>query len=85
MLALLAVMALWLAPALVVQGGCPPLQAMKLSLLATLRHLLPCLLFSMLAFVLCIVAVIPVGFGLLVALPTLACASFCASQDVFAT
>jgi hypothetical protein len=84
LLALLAVMALWLAPALVVQDGRSFLPALKLSLLSTLRHFLPCLLFSLLAFVLCIVAAIPLGLGLLAAMPTLACAAFLAARELFA-
>ena len=84
-LSVLAMMALWLTPSLVVLHGAGPLQAMTLSLLASLKNFLPWLLFSLLAFVLLIVAAIPVGLGLLVALPTLACAACMASQDMFAS
>jgi hypothetical protein len=84
MLSLLFWMALWLAPALIMLDGAGPLQAMKLSLAATVRNILPWLLLGLLAFVLCIVAVIPVGLGLLAAMPTLACASYLASRDLFA-
>lgn len=80
---LVATMALWLAPALIVFHGASPLRAMKLSLLGTLKNLLPWLLFGVLAFVFCIVAAIPVGLGLLVALPTLACGAYIASGDIF--
>ncbi len=82
-LSLLAMMALWLAPALVILHDASPLQAMKLSLLASLKNFFPWLLFSVLAFVLLIVAAIPVGLGLLAALPTLAGAAFVARRDVF--
>lgn len=84
MLALLLGMALWLAPALVVLDGAPPLQAMKLSLLGTLKNILPWCVFSLLAFVLCIVAVIPVGLGLPLALPVLASAAYLAWRELFA-
>ncbi len=84
LLSLVLMMALWLAPALIVLDGAGPLQALKLSLLATVRNILPWLLLSLLAFVLCIVAVIPIGLGLLAALPTLACAAYLASRDLFA-
>ena len=84
LLSLLLWMALWLAPALIMLDGAGPLQAMKLSLLSTVNNILPWLLLGLLAFVLCIVAVIPVGLGLLAALPTLACASYLASRDLFA-
>jgi hypothetical protein len=82
-LSLLALMALWLAPALVVLHGAGPLRAMKLSLLGSLKNFLPWLLFSLLAFVFLIVAAIPVGLGLLAALPTLAGAAYLAWQDLF--
>jgi uncharacterized membrane protein len=82
-LSLLALMALWLAPALVVLDGAGPWRALALSLRATLRHFLPWLLWSLLAFVLCIVAAIPVGLGLLAALPTLACGAYQAWRDMF--
>ena len=84
LLSLLSWMALWLAPALIMLDGAGPLQAIRLSVLATVNNLLPWLLLGLLAFVLCIVAVIPVGLGLLAALPTLACASYLASRDLFA-
>lgn len=82
-LSLLAMMALWLAPSLVVLQGAGPLHAMKLSLLGSLKNILPWLMFSLLAFVFLIVAAIPVGLGLLAAMPTLAGAAFLAWQDIF--
>jgi hypothetical protein len=81
-LSLLALMALWLAPALVLQGA-GPLTAMRRSLRASLNNILPWLLFFLLAFVLAIVAAIPLGLGLLAALPTLGCGAYLASRDIF--
>ena len=84
LMSLVAMMALWLAPSLVVLGNMAPLQALRLSLLASLKNFLPWLLFSLLAFVFCIVAALPLGLGLLVALPVLACGAFLAWRDIFA-
>lgn len=83
LLSLAAMMALWLAPALVVFRQRGPLQAMKLSLLGTLGNPVPCLLFAVLAFVFCIVAVIPLGLGLLASTPILACGAYLAWREVF--
>ena len=83
LLSLLLMMTLWLAPALIVLNGASPVQAMKLSLLGTLKNILPWCVFSVLAFVLCIVALIPLGLGMLIALPTLACAAYMAWRDQF--
>ncbi len=83
MLSLLACMACWLAPALVVLDGMNPLAAMKKSLLGALSNAFPWLLFSLLAFVFTLVASIPAGLGLLAALPTLAAASYLAWRDLF--
>ena len=83
LLSLVAMMALWLAPTLVMLDDRAPLQALKLSLLASLKNFLPWLLFSLLAFVFCIVAALPLGLGLLAALPVLACAAFLAWRDIF--
>ncbi len=83
LLSLLACMAFWLAPGLVVLDGMPMLAAMKKSLLGALRNVLPWLLFSLLAFVFTLVAAIPAGLGLLAALPTLAAATYLAQRDLF--
>lgn len=82
LLSLLAIMALWLAPALLVTQQARPLQAMRISLLATLNNVLPCGVFGLLAFVLCIVAAIPLGLGLLAAVPALACGAALAARDL---
>jgi hypothetical protein len=83
LLSLVAAMALWLAPALVVLQGAGPLHAMKLSLLGTLGNILPSLLFAVLAFVFCIVAAIPLGLGLLAAMPVLGCGAYLAWREMF--
>lgn len=76
-------MALWLAPALVVLRGVNPVEAVKLSLLASLKNIVPYIVFALLAILLCIVASIPLGLGLLVAVPMLICSAYLAYKDIF--
>lgn len=76
-------MALWLAPALVVLKGVNPVQAIRYSLVASLKNLVPFIIFSLLSMVACIIAAIPIGLGLLVAFPALICASYLAYKDIF--
>jgi uncharacterized membrane protein len=76
-------MALWLAPALVVLKGVAPIEAIKLSLLGTVKNIVPYIVFSLLAMLLCVVAAIPIGLGLLVAFPMLICSAYLAYKDIF--
>jgi uncharacterized membrane protein len=76
-------MALWLAPALVVLRGVSPIDAIKLSLLGSLKNIVPYIIYSLLVIMLCIVAAIPLGLGLLVAIPMLICSAYLAYKDIF--
>lgn len=80
---LLMYMALWLAPALVVLKGINPVEAIKLSLTATLKNLVAYIIISILAVVLCVIGAIPIGLGLLVVIPMLVCANYLAYKDIF--
>lgn len=77
-------MALWLAPALVVLRGVSPLEAVKLSLLGSLKNIVPYIIYSILAILLCIVATLPLGLGLLIAIPLLISSAYIAYKDIFA-
>lgn len=77
-------MALWLAPALVVLNGVDPIQAVKLSLAASLKNIVPYIVLCLLAIVAVIVGAIPFGLGLLVVFPALIISSYLAYKDVFA-
>jgi hypothetical protein len=76
-------MALWLAPALVVLKGINPVEAIKLSLQASLKNLVAYIIVSLLALLLCIIGAIPYGLGLLVVIPMLVCANYLAYKDIF--
>lgn len=64
-------MAVYFAPALVVFHNIAPMEAMKASFAACLKNLVPFLVYGIILFVLCIIAAIPFGLGLLVLLPVI--------------
>jgi len=77
------VMAVWFAPALVVLRGVDPAAAMKLSFVASLRNVLPMLVYGLVFIVLAIVASIPLGLGWLVLAPMAIATIYTAYCDIF--
>jgi uncharacterized membrane protein len=82
-LMVLVYMALWFAPALVVLRGTAPVAALKESFAACLKNVVPFLIYGIIVFVAGIVAVIPLGLGLLVLGPVLVASVYTAYQDIF--
>ena len=76
-------MAYWFAPALVALSGLDAVTAMKRSFAACWRNFTAFLVYGLAAFLLLIVAVLPLGLGLLVAFPLLTIANYTAWRDVF--
>lgn len=76
-------MAIWFAPALIVLNDVGVIKAMKLSFVACLKNILPLLLWSILSTLLMIVASIPLGLGLLIAVPMLYGSTFAAYKEIF--
>lgn len=76
-------MAYWFAPALVALEDVKPLRAMGLSFRACLKNVLPFLIYSLIALVLMIVAMIPIGLGLLVLVPVMLAAMYVSYRDIF--
>lgn len=76
-------MAFWFAPALVMFHGVEATQAMKQSFRACLRNILPFLVYGVVMFVLFLVALIPVGLGLLVMIPVGYAAWYASYKDIF--
>jgi uncharacterized membrane protein len=66
---LLMILTLVCAPALIIYRGLPPLEAMGLSLKASLRNLGAILVFGLFMYVLFAVALIPAGLGVLIFIP----------------
>lgn len=75
--------AYWFAPMLVVLHGMKPVDAMRESLFACFRNVLSFLLYGLVMLVLLIVAVIPVGLGLLVWVPLLMASTYASYRGVF--
>jgi uncharacterized membrane protein len=91
LLALLVMLALmvpllmlyWFAPALVVMHGMSPIAAMKASFGACLRDFLPFLVYGVVMTVLAVLAVIPLGLGMLVWVPLCITTTYAAYRDIF--
>ena len=77
------VMAYWFAPALVVFHDIKPVEAMKLSFHACLRNMLPFLVYGLISMVLMLLAMIPLGLGLLVMIPTITASLYTSYKDIF--
>ena len=77
------VMSIWFAPALVVLNDVPAVQAMKLSFIGCLKNFLPFLLYGIVLFLLGILAIIPIGLGLLLLIPTTVCANYVSYKEIF--
>lgn len=75
--------ALWFAPALIVFRDARPVDAVKSSLAACLKNLVPFLIYGIAAFGLSIVASIPFGLGWLVLGPVLGISVYTAYRDIF--
>jgi len=78
-------MATWFAPALVALRNVAPIEAMKLSFAASLKNIVPFLLWFVIYVVASIVASIPLGLGWIVLAPVLMLTIYLSYKDVFAT
>lgn len=79
----LVTMALWFAPPLVALRGVAPVEAMRLSFAASLKNVVPFLVWSLIYIVASIVASIPFGLGWLVLWPVLMLTVYVSYKDVF--
>lgn len=76
-------MALWFAPVLIVVRGDSPVAALKSSLSACWRNPAALTVYGLLALLMLVVAIIPLGLGLLIAGPTLTASVYMAQRDVY--
>lgn len=76
-------MALWFAPALVVLRETPPVDALKQSFLGCLKNIVPFLVYGIVMLILSVIAVIPLGLGLLVLVPVLMGSVYVAYEDIY--
>jgi uncharacterized membrane protein len=72
-------MAMWFAPTLILFNNMSAVDAMKQSFAASLRNIVPFLIYGVIAFVLNIIAAIPFGLGYLV----LVCSLYMSYKDIF--
>ena len=77
------IMAYWFAPTLVVFHDIKATDAMKLSFAACLRNIIPFTLYSLISIVLILLAMIPLGLGLLVMIPTMTASLYTSYRDIF--
>jgi hypothetical protein len=76
-------MAIFYAPALVTIAGLGPGDALKSSFLAASKNVLPYIVYTLVAGVLALLALIPCGLGLLVMVPVLMAVPYTSFRDVF--
>jgi uncharacterized membrane protein len=76
-------MAYWYAPVLIGLHNLKAVEAMKLSFVACLKNMLPFLLYGLIFTVILVVAIIPFGLGLIVAIPVMMTSLYTSYVDVF--
>jgi uncharacterized membrane protein len=78
-------MAIWFAPALVVLNERGAVEALKESFSASLKNIIPMLVYGVLLFIAAIIAAIPLGLGWLVLGPVLAGSLYASYRDIYYT
>ena len=77
------IMALWFAPAIVVFHDEQPMAAMRSSFMGCLKNIVPFLVYGIVGFLLGLVALIPLGLGLLVIGPLIWATMYVGYRDIF--
>jgi hypothetical protein len=77
------IMAYWFAPALVLFHDMKAIDAMKLSFFACLRNIMPFTVYGAISAVLLVLAMIPLGLGLLIMIPTMTASLYVSYKDIF--
>jgi uncharacterized membrane protein len=76
-------MAYWFAPLLVRLHNLTAIEAMKLSFTAVLRNIVPVILYMLIFLALTLLALIPLGLGLLVVVPLMMTSTYTCYEDIF--
>src|SRR2546423_6361399 len=77
------IMAIWFAPALVVFHDLTPMAAMKASFYGSLKNIVPFLLYGIVGLVFALLAILPVGLGMLVWIPIMWASIYTGYRDIF--
>jgi len=77
------VMAIWFAPALMMLADKGVFESLKLSFIGCLKNIMPFLIYGIVAFILLVIAMIPVGLGLLIMFPVLMAAMYIQYKDIY--
>ena len=77
------IMAFYFAPALITFNDLEVMQALKLSFRGCLRNIMPFLLFGILMILLSILAMIPLGLGMLILAPVGMISIYVCYKDIF--
>src|SRR5262249_44431553 len=76
-------MARYYAPALVALRGLSPIDALKNSFLGALKNVAPFIVYSLVAMLFAILAILPCGLGLLVYIPVVIASVYVGYRDIF--
>jgi len=75
--------AIYLAPPLIMLHDISPGAAMKMSLIVSIRNILPGIVFGLCVMAFMIVSILPLGLGLLVSIPVLLITNYTVYRDLF--
>ena len=76
-------MAMWFAPALVVLHDMAPIEAVRRSFGASMKNMVPFLVYGFVLVVLSVIAAIPLMLGLLVLAPVVVASVYTSYRDIF--
>ena len=77
------IMMIWFAPVLIVQHKLGAWESMMLSLKGCAKNVMPFLLYSIITLFLCIVAMIPLGLGMLIVTPVIILSIYTSYKDIY--
>ena len=77
------VMSYWFAPTLIIFNELTAVQAMRQSFLACVENILPFMVYGFITMVLLMLAIIPLGLGLLLMIPVMTASIYTSYSDIF--
>ncbi len=77
------IMAIWFAPALMMLADKGVFESLKMSFIGCLKNIMPFLIYGIVALILLVIAMIPVGLGLLIMFPVMMAAMYVQYKDIY--